>query len=114
MGIEGGMITASVAEEESTAAENSFEYPLLFIAGMRMDPSAAASATAEPEISAKNIEVAMVTSESAPRIDPNIAAESAISRTQPKRRRMAITPSPPSPHRALSRPRESARSAPAD
>src|SRR5205814_1695303 len=36
------MITASVEAEESTAAENSFEYPLLFIAGIRMVPSAAA------------------------------------------------------------------------
>src|SRR5689334_17467741 len=54
IGIDGGMITASVAEEDSTAAENSLEYPLLFIAGIKIDPSAAASATAEPEISAKN------------------------------------------------------------
>src|SRR6059058_1734794 len=76
------MITASVAAEESTAAANSFEYPLLFIAGMRMDPKAAASATAEPEISAKNIDVAMVTSDRAPRIEPNIAEERAISRRE--------------------------------
>src|SRR2546427_2818660 len=82
MGIEGGMITASVAEEESTAAENSFEYPLLFIAGIRMDPSAAASATAEPEISAKNMEVTMVTCASAPRTKPKMAEESAISRRE--------------------------------
>ena len=45
---------------------------------MRIDPSAAASATAEPEISAKNIEVAMLTSASAPRSEPSIAEESAI------------------------------------
>src|SRR5438874_5397234 len=77
--MDGGMMTASVAEDESTAAENSFEYPLLFIAGMRIDPSAAASATADPEISAKNIEVTMVTCASAPRMKPRSAEESAMS-----------------------------------
>src|SRR5256885_15953078 len=76
------MITASVAEEDSTAAENSFEYPLLFIAGIRMDPSAAASATAEPEISAKNIEVTMVTCARAPRTKPSSAEERAMSRRE--------------------------------
>src|ERR1700693_3760743 len=80
--MEGGMITARVAEEESTAAENSFEYPLLFIAGMRIDPSAAASATAEPEISAKNIEVTMVTCARAPRANTKMAEERAISRRE--------------------------------
>src|SRR5256714_14702694 len=79
MGIDGGMLTASVEAEESTAAENSFEYPLLFIAGIRMVPSAAASATAEPEISAKNIDVTIVTWASAPRTNPNTAEESAMS-----------------------------------
>src|SRR5205085_3060802 len=80
--MDGGMITASVADEESTAAENSLLYPLLFIAGMRIDPSAAASATAEPEISAKNIEVTMVTCARAPRIQPRSAEESAMSRRE--------------------------------
>src|SRR2546430_4423275 len=77
--MDGGMMTASVAEEESTAAENSLLYPLLFIAGMRIEPSAAASATADPEISAKNIEVTMVTCASAPRMKPRRAEESAMS-----------------------------------
>src|SRR3954447_22032451 len=76
------MMTASVAEDDSTAAENSFVYPLLFIAGMRIDPSAAASATADPEISAKNIEVTMVTWARAPRIHPRSAEESAMSRRE--------------------------------
>src|SRR3954463_8335756 len=80
--MDGGMMTASVAEDESTAAENSFEYPLLFIAGMRMEPSAAASATADPEISVKNIEVTMVTCASAPRTNPKMAEESAIRRRE--------------------------------
>ena len=47
-----------------------------------MDPSAAASATAEPEISAKNIEVTMVTCASAPRMKPSSAEESAMSRRE--------------------------------
>src|SRR5438093_13576666 len=80
--MDGGMMPASVADEESTAAENSLLYPLLFIAGMRIDPSAAASATADPEISAKNIEVTMVTCASAPRTKPSRAEESAISRRE--------------------------------
>src|SRR5438270_14049937 len=80
--MDGGMMTASVADEESTAAENSLLYPLLFIAGMRIEPSAAASATADPEISAKNIEVTMVTWARAPRIHPSIAEESAMSRRE--------------------------------
>src|SRR3954470_12559018 len=76
------MMTASVAEDDSTAAENSFVYPLLFIAGMRMVPRAAASGTADPEISAKNIEVTMVTWASAPRMKPKMAEERAISRRE--------------------------------
>src|SRR5438270_3074124 len=80
--MDGGMMTASVADEESTAAENSLLYPLLFMAGMRIDPSAAASATADPEISAKNIEVTMVTWASAPRMNPRSAEESAIRRRE--------------------------------
>src|SRR5205823_12482397 len=80
--MDGGMMTASVADEESTAAENSLLYPLLFIAGMRVEPSAAASATADPEISAKNIEVTMVTCASAPRMKPSSAEESAMSRRE--------------------------------
>src|SRR5439155_13485221 len=80
--MDGGMMTASVADEESTAAENSLLYPLLFIAGMRIDPSAAASATADPEISAKNIEVTMVTCASAPRTKPSRAEESVMRRRE--------------------------------
>src|SRR5207248_10179786 len=80
--MDGGMITASVADEESTAAENSLLYPLLFIAGMRIEPSAAASATAEPEISAKNIEVTVVTWAGARRMNPSSADESAMRRRE--------------------------------
>ena len=76
------MITASVADDDRTAAENSLVYPLLFIAGIRIDPSAAASATADPEISAKNIEVTTVTCASAPRTKPSSAEESAIRRRE--------------------------------
>ena len=44
IGIEGGMMTASVADDDITAAANSFGYPRFFIAGIRIDPSAATSA----------------------------------------------------------------------
>ena len=43
-------------EEELTAAAKAFEYPFAFIAGIRIDPSAATSATADPLISAKKSE----------------------------------------------------------
>ena len=55
------MMTARVAAEELTAAANSFVYPARFIEGISTDPNAATSATAEPEISAKNSEVPIVT-----------------------------------------------------
>ena len=69
--MEGGIITANVAEEEVTAAANGAGYPFLFIAGIRIDPRAATSATAEPEISAKNIEVPMLIIARPPLTNPN-------------------------------------------
>ncbi len=47
---------------------------------MSSEPSAATSATAEPEISAKNIEVPMVIIARPPRTKPNRALPKAISR----------------------------------
>ena len=47
-----------------------------------MVPSAAASATAEPEISAKKSDVTIVTWARAPRTNPKTAEESAISRRE--------------------------------
>ena len=58
MGIDGGMMMAMVAEDDVTAAAKPRGYPLFFMAGMRIDPRAATSATAEPDISAKNMEAA--------------------------------------------------------
>ena len=50
------------------------------MAGIRIDPIAATSATAEPEISAKNIEVAMLIIASPPRTKPTSAEAKAIRR----------------------------------
>src|SRR5581483_2335393 len=54
--------------------------PFFSIAGIRIDPMAATSATAEPEISAKNIEAPMLTIASPPRMKPSSAEANAISR----------------------------------
>src|SRR3954468_567925 len=78
IGIEGGMITASVAEDDMTAQANSLEYPRRSIAGISTEPSAATSATAEPEISAKNIEVPIDTIDKPPRIQPSTDDANAI------------------------------------
>ena len=50
------------------------------MAGMRIEPIAATSATAEPEISAKNMEAAMLTMASPPRMKPSMAEARAIRR----------------------------------
>src|ERR671930_2278108 len=80
--MEGGMITASVAAEDSRAAANASGYPLFRIAGMRIEPSAATSATAEPEISAKNMDVAIPTMARPPRTNPNTDDAKAMSRRE--------------------------------
>ena len=49
---------------------------------MRIDPSAATSATALPEISAKNIEAEMLTIDRPPRMNPNTADAKATSRRE--------------------------------
>src|SRR5262252_8338785 len=50
--------------------------------GIRIDPSAAMSATAEPEISAKNIDAPIDTCASPPRIQPKSDEANAISRRE--------------------------------
>ena len=80
IGIEGGMMTARVAEDDVTAAANAFEYPFSSIAGIRIDPSAATSATADPLISAKKSEALIVTIDSPPRMNPTMAEANAIRR----------------------------------
>src|SRR5690242_13816939 len=82
MGIDGGMITASVAADDITAAASGAGYPLDFMPGIRIDPSAATSATADPEISAKNSDAPIDTCASPPRIQPNSAPAKAISRRE--------------------------------
>src|SRR3954469_4323168 len=78
IGIDGGMITASVAADDIDAAANADGYPLLFMPGIRIEPSAATSATAEPEISAKNSDAPIDTCASPPRIHPNSDDENAM------------------------------------
>ena len=51
-----------------------------------MVPSAATPATAEPEISAKNIEAPIVTIASPPRMKPSMAEAKSISRREMRRR----------------------------
>src|SRR5947207_8564212 len=82
IGIDGGMITASVAAEDMTAAASGAGYPLDFIAGMRIEPRAETSATAEPEISAKNIEAPIDTIARPPRMKPRIDEAKAMSRRE--------------------------------
>ncbi len=76
------MMTASVADDDVTAAANGVGYPFRFMAGIRIEPRAATSATADPEISAKNRDAPMLTIESPPRTNPNSAEAKAISRRE--------------------------------
>ncbi len=76
------MITASVAEEDVIAVANGPGYPRFFMAGIMIDPRAATSATAEPEISAKNMAVTTFTIASPPRMNPISAEAKAISRRE--------------------------------
>src|SRR4030067_1133899 len=67
----GGMMIATDAVTDVSAAVKAGVYPFFTIAGMMMLPSAATSATAEPEISAKNIESTTLTMDSPPRTRPD-------------------------------------------
>ena len=80
--MDGGIITARDADEEVTAAAKAAGYPFFFIAGIKMDPSAATSATAEPEISAKNMEVAILIILNPPLTKPTKAEAKAIKRLE--------------------------------
>src|SRR5436309_15565566 len=70
MGMLGGMMMASDAATDVSPAVNAGGYPFCTMAGMMMLPIAATSATAEPEISAKNMDEATLTMPSPPRICP--------------------------------------------
>src|SRR3970282_3058882 len=80
IGIEGGMMIAIDADEEVTAAVKGPGQPFFFIAGISTEPMAATSATAEPEISAKNIEGATFTIARPPRTKPRMAGAKAVIR----------------------------------
>ena len=75
-------MTASVAADDITAAASGAGYPFDFMAGIRIDPRAAMSATAEPEISAKNIDAPIDTCASPPRIQPKSDEANAINRRE--------------------------------
>ncbi len=62
------------ADDEVNAADNSGESLRFFMAGISTEPMAATSATAEPDISAKNIETPTLTMASPPLTKP-ISAE---------------------------------------
>lgn len=76
------MMMARLADDDVIAAVKLREYPRLIIAGMMIGPVAATSATAEPEISAKNIEETTFTCASAPRIEPTSAVQKSIRRRE--------------------------------
>src|SRR5438034_6254197 len=76
------MMTARVAADDITAAASGAGYPFAFMPGIRIEPNAAMSATAEPEISAKNIEAPIDTCASPPRAQPNNDEANAISRRE--------------------------------
>lgn len=82
IGIDGGMMIASDADDDVMAAVNGPGYPFFFIAGISTEPRAATSATAEPEISAKKSDVPTFTIASLPRTKPSSAEAKAIRRRE--------------------------------
>ena len=82
IGIDGGIMMANDAEDDVTAAANGALYPFFFISGIKTEPSAATSATADPEISAKNKDTPMLTCAKPPRIQPNSAEAKLIKRRE--------------------------------
>ncbi len=73
---------ASEAEEDVTAAASAPLYPRRFIAGISTEPVAATSATADPEISAKNIDTPTLTIARPPRTKPISAETKAMRRRE--------------------------------
>ena len=70
MGILGGTIGPTTPAAATTVAENRLGKPRFFMRGIRVEPMAVASATAEPVMPAKNIEARMATWASPPVIQP--------------------------------------------
>ena len=77
----GGMMAPMTALDAVTAAEKSAGNRSRIMAGMRMGPSDAASASTDPEMPAKNMDVTMLTCASPPRIQPtsNCASRTSLS-----------------------------------
>ena len=82
IGMLGGMIGPIVEDAAVTAQENSASYPSFFIAGMRMAPRLAVSATAVPEIPAKIIEATMLAWASPPWMCPTSALQKRMIRSE--------------------------------
>jgi len=80
MGILGGMIGPIVAAAAVTAAAKPAPYPWRFMAGIRTEPVALASASAVPENPAMITFVTMTTYASPPRMWPTTAVAKATSR----------------------------------
>src|SRR5690554_7437420 len=74
------MMIASEADDEVMAAAKFLLYLRFFISGIRMEPVAATSATADPEISAKNRDTPTLTMARPPRTKPTMALTRLISR----------------------------------
>ena len=73
---------ASDAADDITAAASSLGYPRAFMPGIKIDPSAATSATELPEISAKIIEATIDTIAKPPRKKPTNDRQKPISRRE--------------------------------
>src|SRR5690606_28427846 len=69
-------------DEDMTAAASGAGQPFSFMPGIRMEPRAATSATAEPEISAKQGEEPMEPRDNPPRIHPKSDDATAINRCE--------------------------------
>src|SRR5210317_2129136 len=82
MAIDGGMMMAMEADDDVTAAANLAVYFRRTIAGISTDPMAATSATAEPEISAKNMDTPTLTIARPPLTKPIKAEVRLISRRE--------------------------------
>ena len=82
MGMLGGMMMARVAALDTTPALKALGYPFFSMAGMTTWPMAAAPATADPEISPKNMDATIVTMARPPRMNPTRALARLMSRVE--------------------------------
>ena len=80
MPILGGMRMPMDAEYDVTTTEKSFANPRFSISGIRIEPTEAASATAEPETFANSIDVTIFACARPPDSHPTMALAKSISR----------------------------------